>query len=55
LRSVSGSGSARWEGTWMCESEIAVYELRIVLDLLQWASNYIERDEGKEGSTARNA
>jgi hypothetical protein len=39
----------------MCESSIAVHELRIVLDLLQRASNSIERGEGKERTVERKA
>ena len=35
------------EGTRLTEYTIAVYELRIVLDLLQRASLYIENHEGK--------
>ena len=43
---------AALEGTRMCEYSI-VDELRIVLDLLDLASNYIERGEGKEYSAER--
>jgi hypothetical protein len=39
----------------MCEYSIAVDELRIVLDLLERASNSIERGEGKERTVERKA
>jgi hypothetical protein len=39
---------ASLEGTRLTEYTIAVYELRVMLDLLQRASNYIERGEGKK-------
>jgi hypothetical protein len=36
------------EGVRLTEYSIALYELKIVLDLLQRASIYIERGEGKK-------
>ena len=50
-----GKRIAALEGTRMCEYSIAMHELRIVLDLLERASNYIERGEGKERSAERKA
>jgi hypothetical protein len=35
------------EGVRMAEYEIALHELRVMLDLLKLASSYIERGEGK--------
>ena len=37
------------EGVRLSEYAIALHELRVMLDLLQRAANYIERGEGKSG------
>ena len=50
-----GKRIAALEGTRMSEYSIAVDELRIVLDLLERASNSIERGEGKERTVERKA
>jgi hypothetical protein len=50
-----GKRIAALEGTRMYEYSIAVHELRIVPDLLERASNYDVRGEGKEHTVERKA